>query len=171
MIQRHEWTPLSQPGLCFVTEWDDSFEDAPHRCISATRDGAMLWPPQAHYEMAVREEELWREANIVRSEKIEKQDSVTRVHFDISRIDGASKFKDALYFPDGEMPTENEIKAIQDKRYAAWQAAIAYSGREIVTGEVWEIPEAEMLRLAKEPVEQAVIEKPVEEAVESAVDG
>ena len=56
MIQRHEWTPLSQPGLCFVTEWDDSFEDAPHRCISATRDGAMLWPPQAHYEMAVREE-------------------------------------------------------------------------------------------------------------------
>ena len=129
-------------------------------------------------------EKRWRDANIVRSEKIEKQDSVTRVHFDIRRIDGASKFKDALYFPDGEMPTENEIRAIQDKRYAAWQAAIAYSGHEIVTGEVGEVTEAEKFRLAKEPVEEAPAEKiieavaedagaekPVEEAVESAVDG
>ena len=126
MIQRREWMPLSQPGLQFVIEWNDSFADAPHRCVWATRNGDMLHPPQVHYENALRLEESRREGDMFRAEEAIEGG----IRFSLGKLDGGKVFKDALYLPDGLTPAE--IKTIQDERYANW-LAVAYPGPEIVS--------------------------------------
>jgi hypothetical protein len=122
MIQRREWTPLSQPGLLFVIGWDDDYADSLHRCVSATRDGEMLWPPQVHYEQAIAAEKVWREANISCVEMTEKRDGKNYIRFDIGNVAGAKKFKDVLHLPDGHSLTADEIQFMQDARYANWLA-------------------------------------------------
>tara|TARA_R110000868_G_scaffold209021_3_gene458591 strand:- start:1898 stop:2329 length:432 start_codon:yes stop_codon:yes gene_type:complete len=139
MIQRREWTPYSQPGLRFVTEWDDSFDDAPHRCVFASRDGSMLFPPQVYYEEALRIEGERTEGTLLRSEEIVEDGDTLRVSFSISDNDGVNVFKDFLTVPTGT--TQSEIWVVEDARYANWLSVVnAPPTADVVEEAIVEVP-------------------------------